>query len=86
MKKYDSTANLTDYPHIVDKLNSIWGTRKCREYLQGLIFNSSGRVNDTPQGFPIVILTIITNLLEDHDRLFPQYLGAQTAWNKQTVR
>jgi hypothetical protein len=84
MKK-PNTANLTDYPHIVFKLNDIWGTRTCREYLQGLIFNTSGRVNDTPQGFSIATLNVITKLLEDHDRLFPQYLALPTVWNKQPV-
>lgn len=83
--KRPNTENLTDYPHIVYRINDIWGTRTCREYLEGLIFNTSGRVNDTPQGFSIATLSIITLLLEDHDRLFPQHLGPQTVWNKQPV-
>jgi hypothetical protein len=70
---------LGTYPHIQHKLTSMWGTKDCRDFIKGLIFNTSGRVttseNGVPknQGFPLGVILVITDILILHDTQYPEF-------------
>lgn len=67
---------LKDYPHIISKIETYWGTKFCRKFLQELL------LTDTPRnGFPFQIVLAITDLIELHDELYPQLTPKQNVWD-----
>jgi hypothetical protein len=78
---YDTLiSELGNFPHIQGNLLNLWGTKECRNYLNGLIFNTSGRVSISSdgipraRGFPLDVIQVITNLLLLHDTQFPEFV------------
>jgi hypothetical protein len=70
MDTIDTSELLSRYPHIADKIRTLWSTKECRALLMALL-------NDTREGsragFPQPIAKIIFSLLKDHDAKFPQF-------------
>jgi hypothetical protein len=65
--------DLDDYKHVTAKVYNLWGTEYCRAYLTGLAMNTAGRVNENPMGFTLGAFRAINDLVEEHDRQFPQF-------------
>lgn len=69
MRKIDVSALYAAYPHL-QKIDELWGTRDCREFITRLM-------NDTRdgrrRGFPGDYARTILRLLIEHDRLFPEF-------------
>ncbi len=64
---------LDNYTHITTKMNDLWGSRAARQYLMGLMINTSGRVNEKAKGFTFDAIRAIDELLVEHDQQFPQF-------------
>lgn len=70
---------LSAYPHIQHKLETLWGTKDGRDFINGLIFNTSGRITSSVdgipknQGFPLSVIQTITDILVLHDTQFPEF-------------
>lgn len=58
----------TRHPHIVKNLRILWGTKECKEYLEGLITPS----RPNRQGFEFQILIEILDFAEQHKQEFPK--------------
>lgn len=69
MRKTDTTELFESYPHLV-KIDELWGTRECREFIVRLM-------NDTREGkrrgFPGSHARTILRLLIEHDQIFPEF-------------
>lgn len=56
------------YPHL-KYINESWGTFHCREFLFNLILDTR---EGNRQGFPLEDMTVIMDLLSEHDLKFPK--------------
>lgn len=69
MRKTDVTGLYASYPHLA-KIDELWGTRDCREFIVRLM-------NDTREGarrgFPGDHARTILQLLIEHDKSYPQF-------------
>ena len=70
-------SKLDQYPHVQNNIIEKWGTSLCRDYLRGLIYNTSGRVTDymKASGFPLDTINVIHDILELHNVTFPKFNG-----------
>ena len=67
------------YPHISEKIKSLWGDKECNIYLNEL-FNDT-RAN-TRQGFPVEIASALFKLLQEHEFRFPaKRVVVRDIWN-----
>lgn len=64
------------YPHIKERLTPLWGSRPARYYLYTLLTDSR---HGKRKGFPLSDVNIVLDLLENHDRYFPQYMPGEPA-------
>jgi hypothetical protein len=65
---------LSAYPHVLSKLDLLWGTKDCRDYLTNLVMNDrDGRQPINAKGFPLEIINLIICILEIHDELYPHF-------------
>ena len=69
---------LSEYPHVQTALDLMWGTNECRNYLYQLIV--PGR--DGRKGFPVEDLDVINDLLQLHDKYYPQYSLHNDPWDQ----
>lgn len=69
----DTTALYGRFPHL-KRIDSIWGTRECRELLNTLMSDSRG----DRQGFPVEHARTLFALLMEHDNSFPQFDSMNT--------
>lgn len=60
---------MSRFPHIIEKLNLVWGFKEGSEYLRSLTVDDRGG----RQGFPADMLFTIHRLIELHDEKYPQY-------------
>jgi hypothetical protein len=65
---------LDKYRHITFRIDDLWGTKYCRQYLMGLALNTSGRANENAVGFSIETFKAIDELIAEHDRQFPKFV------------
>ena len=72
---------LAKYPRVQANISTLWGTLKGRSLLSGLVVDDRDRDHSKVQGFPEPILATLTNLLELHDRFYPQFKPSQTVWD-----
>ncbi|WP_222948174.1 hypothetical protein [Thauera sedimentorum] len=69
MTETDTRALYERFPHL-RKIDLIWGTRECRDYVFRLMTDTRG---GTRQGFPREHALTIMSLLMEHDRHFPEF-------------
>lgn len=69
MRKTDVTALYDAYPHL-KKIDELWGTRDCRQFIVRLMNDTR---DGTRRGFPGDHARTILRLLIEHDRTFPQF-------------
>lgn len=62
---------IVHYPHVVDKLQEIWGTSDGAEYLIDLLEYSPEKNRIDRQGFSWEAVFEIQNILEEHENQFP---------------
>ncbi|THF63483.1 hypothetical protein [Pseudothauera rhizosphaerae] len=65
----DTMSLYARFPHL-RKIDHIWGSRECRNYILQLMTDTRG---GTRQGFPREHALTIMSLLMEHDRRFPQF-------------
>lgn len=69
MRKTDTSELFASYPHLA-RIDELWGTRDCREFIVRLM-------NDTREGsrrgFPGKHARTILRLLIEHDQRFPEF-------------
>lgn len=71
---------LNKFPSLCQKIEIMWGTQTCRDYLDDLCIDTRCDVKPR-QGFPFDALLAIEGLLDLHDALYPQFIKGQTVWN-----
>lgn len=78
MKRDNLLDNLYMFPHIPKRIERLWGTKECREYLTSIM-----RQDDRPRrdGFPPHIFRTIFDLYEMHDIHFPEYRPLPEPWD-----
>jgi hypothetical protein len=76
--KSELCAKLTNFPHIVSRIDLMWGCPECRTYLYGLAVVDGSKPNR--QGFPFEALDALVLLLALHDQFFPQFCPAFKTW------
>jgi len=59
-------------PHIMDRLQELWGTRKCQAYLQSLLCDTR---NETRRGFPLAAIDDILCLNDILEHALGPYTG-----------
>jgi hypothetical protein len=59
-----------NYPKVGKALDMFWGYKEFRPYVNSLLADTRG----TRQGFPAPILILLIELLEQHDREFPEFI------------
>lgn len=69
MTETDTRALYECFPHL-RKIDVMWGTRECRDYLFQLMTDTRGGKR---QGFPAEHAMTIMSLLMEHDREFPEF-------------
>jgi hypothetical protein len=70
----DTTTLFQRYPHL-RTVADLWGSRECREFLVGLMFDTR---DGQRQGFdPATAMTIFA-LLDEHDARFPNHAARAT--------
>jgi len=62
--------NLDSYPHITHRIESLWGTKECRNFLLELISDSR---DGQRQGLPPNVAKEIILVLQHHDAEFPGF-------------
>ena len=63
------SAFYNKYPHLKNKIQTLWGTAECRKILSdSLLSDREGR-----SGFPPADAKTLFNILRKHDQLFPQH-------------
>ena len=73
---------INQYTTVKNKIEMTWGTRKCRELLDDLWLDS--RCDVVPrQGFNFDALMAIEELLELHDKIFPQFIKSSDTWEQR---
>lgn len=70
MNTIDTSDLKQKHPHIMKKVEAMWGTKECRDYLMHLIKDSR---DGARAGFDFTVASSILQLLIRHDELFPQY-------------
>jgi hypothetical protein len=68
---------LTQFPHIQTKLNWVWGSRECRQFLSSL--TTADRLNR--KGFPFEVVMVIDDLIILHDNVYPQFKPKPSLWD-----
>ncbi len=73
-------AAISQYTNVKNKIEINWGTRFCREYLDDLCLDT--RCDVVPrQGFQFESLLAIEDLLDLHDKTFPQFILRKDTWD-----
>lgn len=82
--KTDTSALYERFPHL-RRIDTMWGSRECRQYLMHLMTDTRG---GTRQGFPPQHAATIMALLMEHDRCFPELenLGYDIRWGDEHER
>ncbi|WP_121241876.1 hypothetical protein [Sulfurisoma sediminicola] len=62
--------HLDSYPHITHRIESLWGTKECRNFLLELISDSR---DGKRQGLPPDVAKEIILVLQHHDAEFPGF-------------
>ncbi len=76
---------LKDFPRVQSMLERVWGTKRGRDYIHGLVLDSrEDRYHSKVQGFPEHVYETIANLLAIHDGLFPEHKPPQQPWDVYT--
>lgn len=78
IENYDYQLIAGRYPHIAVKMNALWGSRECREYLLELTIDSRG----DRRGFHENDLFTIYHLIEEHDKQFPRFAQKSDNWEE----
>lgn len=60
-----------DYPHITKTIILLWGSPECLNYIDSLLNYSASKDRNVRQGFPFVVLTELSCVLQEHRRQFP---------------
>lgn len=83
-RKTDTTELFLRFPHL-RKIDLIWGSRECRQFLLDLLTDSRGGKR---QGFPPEHAMTIMRLQMEHDRLFPQFENEpiELRWGDEHLR
>jgi hypothetical protein len=68
---------LSKYPHVQTRLDIMWGTKECRDYLYQLIVPD----RDGRAGFPVEDLDVINDIMRLHDQYYPQYIPNPMGWD-----
>jgi hypothetical protein len=79
--KTDTHALFSRFPHL-RRIEAIWGTRECREFITELMSDSRG----DRQGFPVEHASTLIALLMEHDEVFPQFDAVQTGMSATGVK
>jgi hypothetical protein len=77
----DTQALFGRFPHL-RKIEAIWGTRECREFITELMSDSRG----DRQGFPMEHASTLIALLMEHDEAFPQFDALKTGMSATGVK
>ena len=77
IKKDHLFEGLWDFPHVVKRVNAMWGTAECREYLIGLMRQTD---RESRQGFPPQAFRACFDLFMLHDMEFPQHRKDPEPW------
>ena len=80
MRTFDQLVReLAKFPHIQWRLEVLWGSKDCRDYLADLIIpNRPGR-----QGFDFTTFLIIEELTALHDHFYPKFAPKDGNWTYQ---
>ena len=73
---------LEDFPHIINKLISLWGTKECRVYIKSLGLMEFSRIERA--GFEHSAFYEVMLLLFIHDTVYPELVLTNTvedAWS-----
>jgi hypothetical protein len=71
----------SNYPKVAEKINTMWGTLQCRQYLDDLCIDD--RCDAKPrQGFPFAMLMMIEDLLDEHDAAYPNFAVPKKPWDR----
>jgi hypothetical protein len=54
------------FPHIAERIGSLWGTKACDAYLDQLLIDERGN----RQGFPPEVATALFRISREHERRF----------------
>lgn len=73
IKDEDIEALKEKFPHVAFKIRMLWGAPQMNNYLQELLSDNSR--NGTRKGFPLEIALLLMNLLEKHQRDYPEYVS-----------
>ena len=73
----DDYKLLVSFPHILKRLEALWGSDECRQYLSGLLIPD--RIDR--KGFPFAVLSAIYSLLDLHDVTYPQFKPRSGLWD-----
>jgi hypothetical protein len=72
--------SIGEYTNVKNKIELTWGTREGRAYLDDLCLDT--RCEAIPrQGFKFDALLAIEDMLELHDKTFPQFKLSGDLWN-----
>jgi hypothetical protein len=73
IKDEDIEALKSKFPHVAFKIRTLWGYPQMNDYFNELL--SDGTRGGTRQGFPLEIALLLMNLLEKHQKDYPEYLS-----------
>lgn len=60
-----------NHPWIVTRINGMWGSKECRDYILKMGVQDSNAGPDDV--FPFCVLSWLIDLVKKHDREFPEY-------------
>jgi len=61
------------FPHVAFKIRTLWGFPQMNVYFNELL--SDGTRGGTRKGFPMEVALLLMNLLEKHQKDYPEYLS-----------
>ena len=69
----DIQALKSKFPHVAFKIRTLWGYPQMNKYFDELL--SDNTRGGTRQGFPMEIALLLMNLLEKHQKDYPEYVS-----------
>ena len=73
IKDEDIEALKAKFPHVAFKIRTLWGYPRMNDYFNELLSDTSR--SGKRQGFPLEIALLLMNLLEKHQKDYPEYVS-----------
>ena len=73
----EETLQISDrFPRVAKAIRVFWGYKELRPYINSLLADARG----DRQGFPPDVVIYLMNLLDEHDKEFPEFKPSEEGW------